>query len=351
MTNARFCIIPARALGDKRLNRTDIMVLNALGMFGDKEGWSFPSIGKIAEMINAHRVSVSNALSKLAECGYVDSRPRYRDDGSQTSNEYRILFDAPAMQGSLDLENPRAAEYPDPPPVADSLPPHSETATPPIASSAIPPIAHTLYLMNDPTLTTQVKKNIPRKNKNGDDYPIEFENVWNVWPKERRCEKTKAYEAWQAACEKIAPDELLEAVKRYLASEAAKPNKNGEIFVPYPARWLNRERWLEFPSAEVEKEIALGELGGDKQEKDFLTALHQKLRKKFGDSVYRSWFLPSLRAMQKQGKDIIFTVPTRFMAEWLKTHYAGDIEGFARQIWPHVMTVDYMPANMKIATP
>ena len=62
VSNGRFCIIPARALGDKRLNRTDIMVLNALGLFGNKEGWSFPSTSTIADMIGAHRVSVSKAL-------------------------------------------------------------------------------------------------------------------------------------------------------------------------------------------------------------------------------------------------------------------------------------------------
>lgn len=155
MSNARFCIIPARALGDKRLNRTDIMVLNALGMFGDKQGWSFPSTSKIAEMIGAHRVSVSKALSNLAACGYVETRTRYRNDGGQTSNEYRILFDAPSVQGSLDLDMPTAPDYEDEPPVADSLPPCSETATPPVASGATPPVAEPLHHINEPTLTPQ----------------------------------------------------------------------------------------------------------------------------------------------------------------------------------------------------
>lgn len=155
MTNARFCIIPARALGDKRLNRTDIMVLNALGMFGDKQGWSFPSTSTIAEMIQAHRVSVSKALSSLAECGYIESRTRYRQDGGQTSNEYRIIFDAPSVQGSLDLDMPAAPDYDEQPPVADSLPPCSETTTPPVAAGATPPVTEPLH-RNDPTLTPQV---------------------------------------------------------------------------------------------------------------------------------------------------------------------------------------------------
>lgn len=149
MTNARFCIIPARALGDKRLNRTDIMVLNALGMFGDKQGWSFPSTRTIGEMINSHRTSVSDALAKLAECGYIESRQRYRQDGGQTSNEYRILFDAPSEQGQFELTVPINQELP---PVADSLPPCSESTTPPCSGTATPPVAQPLHHINDPKL-------------------------------------------------------------------------------------------------------------------------------------------------------------------------------------------------------
>lgn len=155
MTNARFCIIPARALGDKRLNRTDIMVLNALGMFGDTSGWSFPSTKTIAEKIGGHRVSVSKALANLSECGYVESRTRRRKDGGQTSNEYRILFDLPTGDTGSEIEVPAAPEYDDEPPVADTLPPCSETATPPVASGTTPPVAQPLHHINEPILTPQ----------------------------------------------------------------------------------------------------------------------------------------------------------------------------------------------------
>lgn len=141
MTNARFCIIPARAIGDKRLNRTDIMVLNALGMYGNTEGWSFPSLKAIAEMIDAHKISVSKAISKLINCGYIESRERYRKDRSRTSNEYRIIFDAPEMQTTTDV-----CMGDDPYPLADSLTPLSESAKGVLAAQ--------LTLINEPTLTT-----------------------------------------------------------------------------------------------------------------------------------------------------------------------------------------------------
>lgn len=166
MTNARFCIIPARALGDKRLNRTDIMVLNALGMFGDKTGWSFPSTRTIGEMINAHRTSVSDALAKLVTCGYIEARERFREDGGQTSNEYRILFDAPSEQGQLDFTVPMTQELP---PVVDSLPPCSQSTTPPCSGSVTPPVAQPLH-RNDPKLMegsreTRMHADAPEKPK------------------------------------------------------------------------------------------------------------------------------------------------------------------------------------------
>lgn len=155
MSNARFCIIPARALGDRRLNRTDIMVLNALGMFGDKEGWSFPSTRKIGELIgDAHRTSVSKALSKLAEHGYVEVRSRYHPNGGQTSNEYRILFDAPSVQGHLDLDMPAAPDYEEShPPVVESLHPRGESTTPPVAAGTTPPVVQPPHQIKEPTLT------------------------------------------------------------------------------------------------------------------------------------------------------------------------------------------------------
>lgn len=157
MSNARFCIIPARAIGDQRLNRTDIMVLNCLGLFGDKHGWCFPSTAKIAETIQCHRTSVSKSISILVECGYVEVRARYRNDGGQTSNEYRILFDAPQSEPLPPIDVQEAIDTIDSPPMADSLhPPYGETTIPPMASDAYPPVAHTPYHNNVPTLTPHV---------------------------------------------------------------------------------------------------------------------------------------------------------------------------------------------------
>jgi len=340
MTSARFCIIPARALGDKRITRNDIMVLNALGMYGDKDGWSFPAIGTIAELINAHRVSVSKSISNLVACGYVESRPRRRDDGGQTSNEYRILFDQPSLFDGQKQEEPT-------PPIAQPLHPHSEAATPPIALDAMPPVAHTLHPMNEPNLTTQIKEEHPQ-NKNGKKYPEEFETLWNAWPKERRCEKPEAFKAWREAIRKIHPAELLAAVKLYTTSKDAK-----EGFAPYPAKWLKRERWLEFPleSQQATHDITLEALGGDTPDNRLFFALMQHLREKLGDAVWRSWITPLRFGAVKAG-NLVIHAPSRFVAEWVKNHHGEEILKQAQHYWnPLTGLVIAQTAIGNLATP
>lgn len=325
MTNARFSIIPARALSDRRLNRTDILVLNALGMYGDREGWSFPSTSTIGEMLGgAHRTSVSKAISNLVEYGYVEARARHREDGGQTSNEYRILFDAPA-QAAFEFANHHA----DAPPVVESPPPCSESTTPPVVAGTTPPVAVPLH-RNEPTLTPQgnekgisprqgAAEKAPRKK-----YPDEFLIFWNAWPKERRCEQPNAYAEWRKAIAKISPAELQEAARAYLAT---KESTDG--FAPYPAKWLKRERWLEF-QPEVKADEAPPQLGRNDVEAAFLNELHKRLRAQHGEAVYRSWFRNSLTRADLADGELCFTVTTRFIAEWITTHYAGDIERHAK---------------------
>lgn len=92
--SSRFCIIPAYALEDERLTKTDLKVLNSLGSHADTKGWwCYPSQQTIADQVKVTRMSVSRSIKKLCDCGYIISRPKFRADGSQSSNAYKILFD------------------------------------------------------------------------------------------------------------------------------------------------------------------------------------------------------------------------------------------------------------------
>jgi len=94
----RLCIIPSRALRDKRLNNTDLKALNALGSYTDRNGWCYPSQQTIAEDIEMSRMSISRSIKRLCEYGYIISRQKFRKDGGKSSNEYKVLLDAEASE-------------------------------------------------------------------------------------------------------------------------------------------------------------------------------------------------------------------------------------------------------------
>ncbi len=320
MANASFSIIPARVLGDKRLCRTDIVTLNALGLFSDKEGWCFPSHATIASIIHVHVDSVRKSTRHLAACGYLEIKSRSRKDGGQTSNEYRIIFD------DLNAALPDGFAHPpgriDPTPYdAQTHPPGTERPTP----------------YNIDTLTTHLTshRTLSLNNKKQCRYLQGFEQFWMTWPQKRRCEKPIAYIAWQEACCNINSNALLEAAKRYLLSKEAKDG-----FAPYPAKWLKRERWLEYPDENPEVEImpSINDLGDDTPENRGLLIILEKLKALHGEAVFRSWF-SQIQIAHKNCTLLRLSAPTRFIASWINSHYHDDIQNCATQLWPEITSL------------
>ncbi len=82
------------------------------------------------------------------------------------------------------------------------------------------------------------------------------------------------------------------------------------------------------------KEITIEDLGNTPESK-VLLHIFTAMQKKHGDAVFRSWIQP-LRVKEIKPPAIILSAPSRFMAEWIKSHYAEDICLFARAISPQV---------------
>ena len=57
----------------------------------DKEGTCWPGIKTIAADLKLSRSTVKRALSDLEKHGYLLKEHRFRDNGSYTSNLYRIV--------------------------------------------------------------------------------------------------------------------------------------------------------------------------------------------------------------------------------------------------------------------
>jgi hypothetical protein len=91
--SGRFAITPARAVEDWRLGDAAYRVLACLGTYADRDGWCWPSMPTLAERLGVTRQAVQRSIRQLAELGYIEVERRYRPDGTQDRNRYRLLFD------------------------------------------------------------------------------------------------------------------------------------------------------------------------------------------------------------------------------------------------------------------
>ncbi|WP_405763809.1 helix-turn-helix domain-containing protein (plasmid) [Streptomyces sp. NBC_01420] len=61
---------------------------------------AFPGIRKVADEMGVSRRTVEVTLARLKAAGAVEVVNRYREDGGQTSNEYRTYFTPPEERGT-----------------------------------------------------------------------------------------------------------------------------------------------------------------------------------------------------------------------------------------------------------
>lgn len=101
MGNQRFSITQAAAVSDPRISDPQHRTLAALGLYGDKNGWCWPSLKELAKTLNKSRQAVSKDIQHLSACGYVQIYPRY-DAGARINNKYRLLFDTPLSTSEVD---------------------------------------------------------------------------------------------------------------------------------------------------------------------------------------------------------------------------------------------------------
>lgn len=96
---SRFIVLPARILVDDRFSSmTHLRVLMVLGAHTDKNGWAWPSRRLIGDCVGVSVTRVSQCIGDLKEWGYIEVHPQTREDRSQTSNLYRVLFDVGAPE-------------------------------------------------------------------------------------------------------------------------------------------------------------------------------------------------------------------------------------------------------------
>ena len=165
-------------------------------------GLCIPSQKRLAELCEMTDRSVRTHLDTLQTLGLIQVIERKRDNGSQTSNEYKLLFDV------------------------QNLPT-------PMENISSPP------MQNFPTLNLGIN-NLGKETNNSssnDEVDYYFDQLWSLYP--RKVGKGQARKAFKAASKKADFYDLLPKLMDYVQTLEGKDKQ----YIPHLATWLNGERW------------------------------------------------------------------------------------------------------------
>ncbi len=197
----------------KQKTKAKLVLVALCESANDETGECWPGLQRIADRCDLTLRSARRAVAQLAKEGLIEISPRYRDDGTQTSNTYQVCHRPPTL--------PNLSTYPDTH-VRETRTPTSghEPISEPSEETPIVPRATTL------TLTP---------------YTLEFETYfWQPYP--RKTGKGDAFKAWQ----KLKPTpEIQEKIRTAIVNVRGSPDwlKDGGNFIPHPTTWLNGRRW------------------------------------------------------------------------------------------------------------
>jgi hypothetical protein len=101
--NQRFSITPSTAAVDLSLTDSVFRTLAVIGIYGDKNGWCWPSQSTLAEIRGVSRQTINTHTKDLIASGYLNIYPRYDEEtGAQKSNMMQIKFDyEPDLTGGV----------------------------------------------------------------------------------------------------------------------------------------------------------------------------------------------------------------------------------------------------------
>lgn len=225
---SRFAVIPVRAIEDERFSMTHLRVLCGLGSHTDKNGWCRPAASTLAKRVNVSRQRVSACIQDLREWGYIEIYSRCRNDGSQTSNMYRVLLDVGMPVDEEAVSDDATAFH--------AVPPCSEGVQPQVAGVQPPEVAGGATsrgcTMNDPLNDPRGKSTTAAADAPAPAVVDLFAEAWLHYPKRSGGNsRSAAIKAWNARIKQgVSPDVMLAGVKRY-ALWCAANNRVGTSFV------------------------------------------------------------------------------------------------------------------------
>lgn len=315
------------------LESTTKLVLLALSTYMNDHGEGcYPSTLQIAKDTSLSERAVFAHIRKAEIAGFLIRDKRELKGKKWAANEYRAAY--PDHNEPRSVENTGMNEM-HPTPSDELYSSHDALRDEPDSAMGCTTFRQGMNDVhtNSPENSSMNSKELsPGKEKL---YPDAFEQFWKTWPEQRRCEKPNAYKAWCESCKKAPVEALMEALERYVLTKEAM-----EGFAPYPAKWLKRERWLEFTQTADASPLShtLDGSGDDTPENNTWRAILNHLHVRHGEAVYRSWFR-QLHLVGTHGSVLTLRAPNRFVAQWVQSHYGADITRAAQGVWPDITHV------------
>ncbi len=229
-------IIPAAAVFDSRLCRTDLAVLCALGAYADRNGRCWPATTTLAKDIRVTTRQVRRCLRNLENCGFLhtEHRPGQRsvyvvarggsDPGHPGSGVPRTYSDT-----TPDTQVPGSGCNPGHPGSGGA-----DTQVPGTPDTQVPPKGVT-------NGTTERKHTgVPVSDQ-------QFQNFWRVYPSRGRHSNPKkpARAKFEAALKSgVAAADIIRGAENY-AAYVEREHTNPK-YVVQAKTWLNEERWTQY---------------------------------------------------------------------------------------------------------
>ncbi len=219
----RFAVVPADVVLDGELTLHQLRVLMVLALHADRDRSSFPSQGRIAELVGSSRPRVNVTLQELEARGYLRSGRRHRSDGSETSKTYEVIFD-------LGLSQSDTGVYP------------------PDDTGGVSP---SRYTVNRPS-------NRPPSIYRSD----QFDQFWSEYPlKVKKLEAQRVFKQLVKSGTATA-EVLIDGARRYRASTSKKDRQ----YLQGPPAWLRAGRWMdEAPGYESARSVSPEALATSKE--------------------------------------------------------------------------------------
>lgn len=246
-----------------RMTATERLVLACMAEATDEHGRGcFLSQSTIADRLYSNLRTVQRAVKALSDRELirqgnlarlshipVHCRPAIwdlnlsivRSESEGRSAKRESLRESPSVQaGSIAAQTIPPGDTPPPvichPPVIDPTPPGISSDTPRQFVPA-PPVPVSYKPPYEPPVEPPLEPSSPIRS----DLERGFEEFWDAYP--RKQGKGKAKEAFVKAAAKAGVEALIAGAVRY----AGDPNLPEETYRPYPATWLNQERWDDAP--------------------------------------------------------------------------------------------------------